>query len=90
VSIEQRDNLFAIAKTWFEDEDKILHNRLGALLIKLFVDIEKQQFERRLNDIIPIMIKQLDKKNFDQVKFFFFFFITRYFMGNCFFKGNFN
>lgn len=65
IDIEERDNLFTITKTWFEDEEKLLHNRLGTLLIKLFVDVEKQQFERRLKFIIPLLKKQLDKNNFN-------------------------
>ena len=68
--MEQRDNLFSLTKAWFEDNEKVLHKRLGALLLKLFVDVEKQDFERRLNEIIPILISQLNKENFDEVKFF--------------------
>lgn len=59
--------MFTITKTWFEDEDKSLHKRMAALLIKLFVDIEKQQFERRLPDVIPALLKNLDKDSVEEV-----------------------
>lgn len=70
MSIEQRNNLFSLTKAWFDDDDKVLHKRLGALLVKLFVDIEKQEFERRLHDMLPSLAKQLNKSYFDQVSLF--------------------
>ena len=67
ISIEQRDTLFEITKSWFNDTEKVSHNRIGTLLIRIFIDSEKDQFDRRLNDIIPSLVKQLNKNNFDEV-----------------------
>jgi hypothetical protein len=35
--------------------------------MKLFVDIEKQEFENRLNEVMPILSKQLNRKHFEKV-----------------------
>lgn len=64
ISIEQKDSLYEMTKAWFDDDDKPLHKRIAALLIKIFVDVEKTQFERRLNDLIPLFEKQLNHENF--------------------------
>jgi hypothetical protein len=35
--------------------------------MKLFVDIEKQEFENRLNEVMPILSKQLNRNHFEKV-----------------------
>ena len=35
--------------------------------MKLFVDIEKEEFENRLNEVMPILSKQLNRKHFEKV-----------------------
>jgi hypothetical protein len=69
ISPDEADTIFTITRTWFHDDDKALHKRIGALIVKIFVDIEKDKFERRLADFIPLLIKHLDKENFDEVRF---------------------
>ena len=68
MTIEKRDDLFHITLAWFQDEERQLHKRIGALLVKLFVEVEKEAFDRRLSSTMPILRKELDSKNFEEVK----------------------
>ena len=67
INLEQRDALFAITKVWFEDEERSLHKRIASQLTRQFVEIEKQQFERRLPELVPILLHNLNKKSVEEV-----------------------
>jgi U3 small nucleolar RNA-associated protein 20 len=67
VSVEQRDALFGILTALFEENDKALYKRIAALVVKIFVEVENSQFERRLDTILNILSKELDIKNFEKV-----------------------
>jgi len=54
----------------FSDNDKQLHKRIAALLVKIFVEVEMDQFERRLSKVLPILVAELDVNKFKEVFFF--------------------
>ena len=65
--MEQRDALFGIITALFEENDKALYKRIAALVVKIFVEVENSQFERRLDTILNILSTELDIKNFEKV-----------------------
>ncbi|XP_078582715.1 small subunit processome component 20 homolog isoform X3 [Branchiostoma floridae x Branchiostoma japonicum] len=65
VGIPARDNLFIITMQWFQDDNKILHQRLAAQLCSLFVEVEKLQFERRLPEVLPQMLEVIDPDRYE-------------------------
>jgi hypothetical protein len=69
ISIEQRDELFIISLALFKDENKPLHKRIAALLVKIFVEIEGNQFERRLEEVLKIISLEINFDHFNKVNF---------------------
>ena len=69
ISIEEKDSLFKITVALINDQEKQLHKRIAALLIKIFVEVECEQFARRLDTVMPVLIFELDAKNYKQVHF---------------------
>ncbi|XP_035663826.1 small subunit processome component 20 homolog [Branchiostoma floridae] len=65
VGIPARDSLFTITMQWFQDDNKILHQRLAAQLCSLFVEEEKLQFERRLPEVLPQMLEVIDPDRYE-------------------------
>lgn len=51
----------------FKDNEKPLHKRIAALLIKIFVEVETQQFERRLDSVLEILMQELDTESLNKV-----------------------
>lgn len=54
----------------FNDNEKQLHKRIAALLVKIFVEVELDQFGRRLGIVLPILVSELDVKQFKEVFIF--------------------
>ena len=59
--------MFFITLALFKDENKPLHKRIAALLIKIFVELEGNQFERRLGNVLDLIYSEIDFNNFTQV-----------------------
>ena len=53
----------------FKDNEKQLHKRIAALLVKIFVEVEMEKFERRLDTILEVLILELDVKKFKEALF---------------------
>ena len=53
----------------FKDNEKQLHKRIAALLVKIFVEVEMEQFERRLDTTLEVLILELDVKKFKEALF---------------------
>lgn len=51
----------------FKDNNKPLHKRIAALLVKIFVEIECYQFERRLDQFLDFLYNEINFDNFSQV-----------------------
>ncbi|XP_073974567.1 small subunit processome component 20 homolog isoform X2 [Rhodnius prolixus] len=52
-----KDKLFDVTKLWLEDSKKS-HRRLAAQIIGLFVAAEREKFEKRLLEILPLILRQ--------------------------------
>ena len=59
----KRTKLFDIVVEWLRDT-KIMHRTLAAQLCGIFVTVEKETFESRLKEILPLLLKQFHA-NFD-------------------------
>lgn len=68
IDVEHRDALFEITRSLFCDHEKPLHKRIAALLTKLFIEIEKQQFDRHLVNVLDILKAELDSQSYNAVK----------------------
>lgn len=55
----QRDELFTIVLTLFNDE-KSCHREMAALLCTRFINAEKQKFNARIEKILPVLINSLN------------------------------
>ncbi|KAK0177605.1 hypothetical protein PV328_001642 [Microctonus aethiopoides] len=60
----QRVKLFDIVLLWLKD-DNVMHRRLAAQLCGIFVTIEKESFESRLESVLPLILKQFHAINAD-------------------------
>ncbi|XP_051172265.1 small subunit processome component 20 homolog [Leptopilina boulardi] len=63
----KRNELFDIVTVSLKDK-KMTHRSLGVQLCGLFVLVEKEKFERRLNDLLPLLLKQFYKSDIDETK----------------------
>lgn len=57
ISHNQRLKLFDIVVIWMKDK-KLVHRRLAVQLCGVFVTVEKDSFEARLDDLLPLLTKQ--------------------------------
>ncbi|XP_016914705.1 small subunit processome component 20 homolog [Apis cerana] len=57
LSYNRRSKLFDIIITWLKDI-KIMHRTLAAQLCGIFVTVEKDSFDSRLKEILPLILKQ--------------------------------
>jgi U3 small nucleolar RNA-associated protein 20 len=64
VSLEKRDELFQITEALLKDSEKPLYKRIAALLVKIYVEVEQERFERRLDSILSILIEELNYDSF--------------------------
>ncbi|XP_053970584.1 small subunit processome component 20 homolog [Hylaeus volcanicus] len=56
-----RSKLFDIVVEWLKDS-KMMHRTLAAQLCGIFVTVEKDTFESRLNEVLPLLLKQFHAK----------------------------
>ncbi|KAM6154071.1 small subunit processome component 20 homolog [Erethizon dorsatum] len=66
LSPEKRDWLFGMVTTWFGAK-KRLSRQLAALACGLFVESEGADFKKRLGAILPIIEKEIDPENLQDV-----------------------
>ncbi|KAF3425764.1 hypothetical protein E2986_10060 [Frieseomelitta varia] len=57
IPYNERSKLFDIVVTWLKDP-KVMHRTLAAQLCGIFVIVEKDTFESRLKEILPLLLKQ--------------------------------
>ena len=69
ISNEQKDSLFNLTLVLLVDEEKALHKRITILLIKVFVEVETEIFEKRLEKVFDLLIDEIDFEKFNLVKF---------------------
>ncbi|XP_048263672.1 small subunit processome component 20 homolog isoform X2 [Bombus terrestris] len=57
IPYNNRSKLFDILVAWLKDL-KVMHRTLGAQLCGIFVTVEKDTFKSRLDEILPLLLKQ--------------------------------
>ncbi|XP_043461043.1 small subunit processome component 20 homolog [Leptopilina heterotoma] len=67
LSNNKRNELFDIVTLSLKDK-KMMHRSLAVQLCGLFVLVEKEKFERRLNDLLPLILKQFYSNDIDETK----------------------
>lgn len=67
LSNNKRNELFDIVTLSLKDK-KMMHRSLALQLCGLFVLVEKEKFERRLNDLLPLISKQFYADDVDETK----------------------
>ncbi|XP_054974485.1 small subunit processome component 20 homolog [Sorex araneus] len=66
ISLEKRDWLFEMVTRWLGAK-KNLNRQLAALVCGLFVESEGVAFERRLGTVLPVIEKEIDPDNFNNI-----------------------
>ncbi|XP_066447495.1 small subunit processome component 20 homolog [Eleutherodactylus coqui] len=66
VNIEQKDLMFSLAMQWLNNE-KCSLKRLGALTCGLFVEVEGLEFERRLNNLLVKIEREINPTQFEDL-----------------------
>ncbi|XP_015982509.2 small subunit processome component 20 homolog isoform X1 [Rousettus aegyptiacus] len=66
INLEKKDWLFNMVTTWFGAK-KRLNRQLAALICGLFVESEGITFERRFGTVLPVIEKEIDPENFQDI-----------------------
>ncbi|XP_078042078.1 small subunit processome component 20 homolog [Augochlora pura] len=61
IPYNKRSKLFDIVLEWLKDND-VSHRALAAQLCGIFVSVEKDTFESRLKEVLPLILKQFHAK----------------------------
>ncbi|XP_033340653.2 small subunit processome component 20 homolog [Megalopta genalis] len=61
IPYNKRSKLFDIVLEWLKD-NRISHRALAAQLCGIFVSVEKDTFESRLKEVLPVLLKQFHAK----------------------------
>nr|XP_046234375.1 small subunit processome component 20 homolog isoform X2 [Scatophagus argus] len=62
-----QNTLFSLVNTWLNAEKASL-KRLGAQICGLFVEVEEEQFARRLDDLLPLLEKEINPDNYEDIE----------------------
>ncbi|KAG7255359.1 hypothetical protein CRUP_025386, partial [Coryphaenoides rupestris] len=67
LDLTQQNAHYALVQTWMASEKANLR-RLGAQVCGLFVEVEGDKFARRLDDLLPIVEKELRPDNYEDME----------------------
>uniref|UniRef100_A0A3Q1ECN8 UTP20 small subunit processome component n=1 Tax=Acanthochromis polyacanthus TaxID=80966 RepID=A0A3Q1ECN8_9TELE len=59
--------LFSVVSTWLKAE-KASMRRLGAQICGLFVEVEEEKFARRLDELLPLLEKEINPDNYVDIE----------------------
>uniref|UniRef100_A0A3P8T3I9 UTP20 small subunit processome component n=1 Tax=Amphiprion percula TaxID=161767 RepID=A0A3P8T3I9_AMPPE len=59
--------LFSVVSTWLKAEKATLR-RLGAQICGLFVEVEEEKFGRRLDELLPLLEKEINPDNYVDIE----------------------
>ncbi|XP_062989767.1 small subunit processome component 20 homolog [Elgaria multicarinata webbii] len=66
INPSNRDLMFSLLTSWFKSE-KSVHKRLATHACGAFVEAEGVEFEKRLGTILPVIEREMDPSNFEDV-----------------------
>ncbi|KAJ4924558.1 hypothetical protein JOQ06_003513 [Pogonophryne albipinna] len=67
LDINHQNTMYSFVNTWLHAE-KASMRRLGAQICGLFVEVEEEQFTRRLEDLLPLLEKEINPVNYDDIE----------------------
>ncbi|KAI3366882.1 hypothetical protein L3Q82_009528 [Scortum barcoo] len=62
-----QNTLFSLVNTWLNAEKTSLR-RLGAQICGLFVEVDEEKFARRLDDLLPLLEREINPDNFEDIE----------------------
>ncbi|KAM4615221.1 small subunit processome component 20 homolog [Polymixia lowei] len=66
LDLNHQNNLYSLVNTWLAAEKTSLR-RLGAQVCGLFVEVEGENFSRRLGDLLPLIEKEIHPDSYDDL-----------------------
>ncbi|XP_043092950.1 small subunit processome component 20 homolog [Puntigrus tetrazona] len=67
LDLQHQNSMFDLVNTWLTGEKAALR-RLGAQVCGLFVEVEGEKFNRRLDALIPLIEKEINFSNFEDIE----------------------
>ncbi|XP_059182433.1 small subunit processome component 20 homolog [Centropristis striata] len=67
LDLNNQNILYALVNTWMNAEKASLR-RLGAQVCGLFVEVEEEAFARRLDDLLPLLEKEINPDNYEDIE----------------------
>ncbi|XP_077566014.1 small subunit processome component 20 homolog [Stigmatopora nigra] len=66
LDVNERNSLFTVVSIWLKEE-KVSLRRLGAQLCGFFVEVEEDNFSRRLENLLPLLERELNPDNYEDI-----------------------
>ncbi|XP_076008545.1 small subunit processome component 20 homolog [Genypterus blacodes] len=67
LDLNHQDSLFLLVNAWLK-ADKASLRRLGAQMCGLFVEVEEEKFARRMDDLLPLLDKEINPDNYEDIE----------------------
>ncbi|XP_056223520.1 small subunit processome component 20 homolog [Seriola aureovittata] len=67
LDLNHQNTLYAFVNTWLNAEKASLR-RLGAQICGLFVEVEEENFARRLDDLLPLLEREINPDNYEDIE----------------------
>ncbi|XP_041833171.1 small subunit processome component 20 homolog [Melanotaenia boesemani] len=67
LDLNQQNTFFTFVNTWL-NANKVSLRRLGAQICGLFVEVEEEKFTRRLDDLLPLLEREINHENYEDIE----------------------
>uniref|UniRef100_UPI0037E7A1C0 small subunit processome component 20 homolog isoform X2 n=1 Tax=Semicossyphus pulcher TaxID=241346 RepID=UPI0037E7A1C0 len=67
LDLNHQNTLYSLVNTWLHAEKASLR-RLGAQICGLFVEVEEDKFTRRLDDLLPLLEREINPDNYEDIE----------------------
>ncbi|XP_026217757.1 small subunit processome component 20 homolog isoform X2 [Anabas testudineus] len=67
LDLNHQNTLYSLVNTWLNAEKASLR-RLGAQVCGLFVEVEEEKFARRLDDLLPLLEREINPDNYEDIE----------------------